>query len=365
MSPLSLPDRLLLGPGPSNVSDEVRAALARPLIGHLDPAFLALLDEIQVMLRRIFKSESAFAFPLSGTGSAGMEACLVNLLEPGETALVAVNGVFGERISAIAERAGARVVRVEAEMGHAVPVEKLLAEIGARRPALVALVHAETSTGVEQPIAEVARAARAAGALVLVDCVTSLSGIDVRFDDWQIDAAYSGTQKCLACPPGLSPIALGPRALARLERRSRPVQSWYLDFSLIGRYLGASRVYHHTAPISMIYGLHAALERVLAEGLDARFARHRAASQRLVAGLEARGFRMLVAPGLRLPMLNAVTPPVPDEADLRRKLLDRHGIEVGGGLGKLAGRVWRIGLMGENARPEVVDRLLGALDALL
>ena len=365
MSPLALPDRLLLGPGPSNVSEAVREAMARPLVGHLDPAFLALLDEIQTMLRRVFKSESGFAFPLSGTGSAGMEACLVNLLEPGETALVAVNGVFGERISAIAERAGARVARVEAEMGEIVPPGKLIDEITARRPALVALVHAETSTGVEQPIAEVARAARAAGALVLMDCVTSLSGIDVRFDDWQVDAAYSGTQKCLACPPGLSPIALGPRALARLEKRSRPVQSWYLDFSLIGRYLGASRVYHHTAPISMIYALHAALERVLAEGLEVRFARHRSASQRLIAGLEARGFRALVAPERRLPMLNTVLPPVPDEAALRKKLLDLHGIEVGGGLGKLAGRIWRIGLMGENACPEVVDRLLAALDSLL
>jgi alanine-glyoxylate transaminase / serine-glyoxylate transaminase / serine-pyruvate transaminase len=365
MSPLALPERLLLGPGPSNVSEAVRAALARPLIGHLDPAFLALLDEIQTMLRRVFRSPSAFAFPLSGTGSAGMEACLVNLLEPGETALVGVNGVFGERISAIAERAGARVARVEAEMGEIVPPEKLVAEISARRPALVALVHAETSTGVEQPIAEVARAAREAGALVLVDCVTSLSGSDVRFDDWQIDAAYSGTQKCLACPPGLSPIALGPRALARLEKRSRPVQSWYLDFSLIGRYLGASRVYHHTAPIPMIYALHAALERVLDEGLEARFARHRAASQRLLAGLERRGFRALVAAERRLPMLNTVVPPVPDEAVLRKRLLDEHGIEVGGGLGKLAGRIWRIGLMGENARPEVVDRLLAALDSLL
>ena len=360
-----MPDRLLLGPGPSNVSEDVRAALARPLVGHLDPAFLALLDDMQGQLRRVFRSESAFAFPLSGTGSAGMEACLVNLLEPGETVLVGVNGVFGERISAIAERAGARVARVEAEMGEIVPVARTIAEIEARKPALVALVHAETSTGVEQPIAEIARAARAHGALVLVDCVTSLSGIDVRFDDWQIDAAYSGTQKCLACPPGLSPIALGPRALARLERRTRPVQSWYLDFTLIGRYLGATRVYHHTAPISMIYALHAALERVLAEGLEARFARHRDASRRLVEGLEARGFRMLVPPEHRLPMLNSVFPPGPDEAALRKQLLDRHGIEVGGGLGKLAGRIWRIGLMGENARPEVVARLLAALDDLL
>jgi alanine-glyoxylate transaminase / serine-glyoxylate transaminase / serine-pyruvate transaminase len=365
MSPLALPDRLLLGPGPSNVADEVRTALARPLVGHLDPSFLALLDEMQGMLRRLFKSESAFAFPLSGTGSAGMEACLVNLLEPGETALVAVNGVFGERISTIAERAGARVARVEAEMGEIVPPARLCAEIESCKPALVALVHAETSTGVEQPIAEVAHAARAAGALVLMDCVTSLSGIDVRFDEWQVDAAYSGTQKCLACPPGLSPIALGPRALARMERRSRPVQSWYLDFSLIGRYLGASRVYHHTAPISMIYGLYAALERALAEGLEARFARHRAASRQLIEGLEKRGFKTLVPAEHRLPMLNTVIPPVPDEAALRKKLLEQHGIEVGGGLGKLAGRIWRIGLMGENARPAVVERLLQALDALL
>ena len=364
MSAASLPERLLLGPGPSNVSAEVRSALARPLVGHLDPAFLALLDELQLRLRQLWQSESAFAFPLSGTGSAGMEACLVNLLEPGETVLVAVTGVFGERISAIAERAGARVLRVEAEMGEIVPPERFIAEIEARRPALVALVHAETSTGVEQPIAEIARAARRAGALVLADCVTSLAGIDVRFDDWQLDAAYSGTQKCLGCPPGLSPVALGERALARLDRRARPVQSWYLDFSLIGRYLGASRVYHHTAPISMIYALQAAVDRALDEGLEVRFARHRDASARLVAGLEPLGFRMLVEPAHRLPMLNSVIPPV-DEAPLRARLLAEHGIEVGGGLGKLAGRIWRIGLMGENARPEVVDRLLAALRALL
>ena len=364
MSTAALPERLLLGPGPSNVSEEVRRAMARPLLGHLDPVFLGLLDDLQLKMRALWKSESAFAFPLSGTGSAGMEACLVNLLEPGETVLVAVNGVFGERISTIAERAGARVLRVEVEMGEIVPPERFIAEIEARKPALVALVHAETSTGVAQPLAEIARAARRAGALVLADCVTSLAGIDVRFDEWQLDAAYSGTQKCLACPPGLSPIALGPRALARLEKRTRPVQSWYIDFSLIGRYLGASRVYHHTAPISMIYALHAAVERALEEGLEARFARHRAASARLVAGLEALGFRMLVAPEHRLPMLNSVFPPV-DEAPLRARLLAEHGIEVGGGLGKLAGRIWRIGLMGENARPEVVDRLLAALRSLL
>jgi alanine-glyoxylate transaminase/serine-glyoxylate transaminase/serine-pyruvate transaminase len=229
---------------------------------------------------------------------------------------------------------------------------------------VVALVHAETSTGVAQPIPAVAAAARASGALVLLDCVTSLSGRDVRLDDWQVDAAYSGTQKCLACPPGLSPLVFGPRALERLERRRRPVQSWYLDLSLIGRYFGEKRVYHHTAPISMIYALHAALARVLDEGLEARFRRHREAHERLVSGLEALGFRMGVPAAQRLPMLNSVLPPFADEAEARRRLLAEHGIEVGGGLGKLAGRIWRIGLMGENARPDVVDRLLGALRSL-
>jgi alanine-glyoxylate transaminase/serine-glyoxylate transaminase/serine-pyruvate transaminase len=230
---------------------------------------------------------------------------------------------------------------------------------------VVALVHAETSTGVAQPVEEIARAARERGALVVLDCVTSLSGMDVRIDDWAVDAAYSGTQKCLACPPGLSPLVFGPRALERLSARRAPVQSWYLDLSLIGAYFGARRVYHHTAPISMICALHAALGRVLEEGLGARFARHAAAHRRLVDRLESLGFRMLVAPGQRLPMLNAVVPPVAEEAPLRRRLLDEFGIEIGGGLGKLAGRIWRIGLMGENARVEVVDRLADALERVL
>lgn len=364
MKAFEMPERLLLGPGPSDVSAEVRAALARPLVGHLDPAFLALLDDVQARLRAVFRTAAPLVLPISGTGSAGMEACLVNLLEPDDSLLVGVNGVFGERMCAIGERCGAKVLRVEAEMGEIVPPERFAAEIAARRPKVVALVHAETSTGVAQPVVEVARAAREAGALVVLDCVTSLSGMDVRLDDWGIDAAYSGTQKCLACPPGLSPLAFGPRALERLERRKQPVQSWYLDLSLIGRYFGEKRVYHHTAPISMIYALHAALARVLDEGLEARFARHRAAHERLVAGLEPLGFRMQVAPAHRLPMLNAVVPPYADEAAVRRRLLDEHGIEVGGGLGKLAGQIWRIGLMGENARTEVVDRLLAALRAL-
>ncbi len=365
MSDLELPERLLLGPGPSNVSEPVLRALAHPMIGHLDPAFLGVLDRVQEQLRTVFATENALTLPLSATGSGGMEACLVNLLEPGDRALVAVQGVFGERMVSVVERAGAQAIRVEADMGEIIPPDRLIAEVQATRPDLVALVHAETSTGVAQPVREVAHAARETGALVVLDCVTSLSGMDVRFDDWAIDAAYSGTQKCLSCPPGLSPLAFGPRALERLARRRQPVQSWYLDLGLIGRYLGDERVYHHTAPVSMILGLHAALELVLDEGLEARFARHRDAHRALVEGLTELGFEMLVEPAHRLPMLNAVIPPVSDEATIRKRLLSEYGIEIGPGLGKLAGRVWRIGLMGENARLEVVARLLAALRELL
>ncbi len=357
----SPPERLLLGPGPSNVSDEVLAALALPLTGHLDPWFLGVLDDVQEMLRRLFRSSDALTLPISGTGSAGMEACFVNLLEPGERAVVAVQGVFGERMTQVLERMGVEAIRVEAEMGEIVEPQRLIDAVERHRPQVTALVHAETSTGVAQPVAEVARAAREAGSLVVLDCVTSLSGMDLRFDDWAIDAAYSGTQKCLSCPPGLSPVAFGPRALERVERRRTPVQSWYLDLTLIGRYFGAERVYHHTAPVSMIGALRAALRRALDEGLPQRFARHRAAHEALVAGLLERGFTMLVDERWRLPMLNAVLPPYDDEAAVRRALLDEHGIEVGAGLGKLSGRIWRIGLMGENARLEVVERLLAAL----
>jgi alanine-glyoxylate transaminase/serine-glyoxylate transaminase/serine-pyruvate transaminase len=250
-------------------------------------------------------------------------------------------------------------------MGEIIEPARMIAAIERERPRVVALVHAETSTGVAQPIPEIASAARNAGALVILDCVTSLSGMDVRFDDWNIDAAYSGTQKCLAAPPGLSPVAIGPRALERIAQRRTPAQSWYFDLKLIGDYFGSGRVYHHTAPISMVFGLHAALRAVLDEGLDARFRRHRRAHELLVEGLEGFGFRMSVAAPHRLPMLNAVVPPFADEAGMRRRLMAEHGIEVGAGLGALAGKIWRIGLMGENARPEVVERLLSALKTML
>jgi alanine-glyoxylate transaminase/serine-glyoxylate transaminase/serine-pyruvate transaminase len=363
MNEKEIPDRLLLGPGPSNVSESVRRAMARPLLGHLDPAFLGTLDEVQEMLRRLFRTRNPLTVPISATGSAGMEACLVNLLEPGDTAVVLVQGVFGERMCSIAERARASAIRVEAEMGEAVSPEAVAEALERHEPEVVALVHAETSSGVAQPVAEIARMARDAGALVVLDCVTSLGGMDVRIDEWGVDAAYSATQKCLSCPPGLSPLTFGPRALERLERRRTPVQSWYLDLNLIAGYFGSGRVYHHTAPVSLVYALHESLRGILAEGLEERFDRHARAHAALVEGLEPLGFRFLVSPPIRLPMLNAVIPGAHDEARLRHRLLVEHGIEVGGGLGKLAGKVWRIGLMGENARPAVVERLLAALRA--
>lgn len=357
--------RLLLGPGPSNVHPRVLAAMARPLLGHLDPAFLAEVDEVQERLRRIFGTTNPLTIPLSCTGSGGMEACLANLLEPADPIVVGVAGVFGERLCEVAARIGARVTRVDAEPGTVLDANAMDEAIWRERPRVVAFVHAETSTGALQPVAEIAAAARAAGALVVLDCVTSLGGLSVDLDEWGIDAAYSGTQKCLSCPPGLSPASFGPRARERVASRSRPVQSWYFDTSLLSAYYGTERVYHHTAPISAIFGLAEALRLVDEEGLPARFERHRLAAGALLRGLEPLGFVPLVAERHRLPMLTSVTLPervqAGGEAALRRRLLDRHGIEVGGGLGKLAGRIWRIGLMGENAREEIAERLVAAL----
>jgi alanine-glyoxylate transaminase/serine-glyoxylate transaminase/serine-pyruvate transaminase len=362
-----LPRRLLLGPGPSDVHPDVLAALSQPLVGHLDPAFLALVEALQGRLRRLFGTRNRLTIPLSATGSGGMEACFANLVEPGDRVLVGVAGVFGERMCDVAARHGGDVVRIDAEWGAVLDPGAMAAAIDRTRPAVVAFVHAETSTGAWQPVEEIADAARRAGALVVLDCVTSLAGVPVTIDAWGIDAAYSGTQKCLSCPPGLAPATFSERALERVASRRRPVASWYFDLELLGGYFGERRVYHHTAPISAIFALAAALERVEAEGLPARFERHRHAAEHLLAGLAPLGFRPLVAAPHRLPMLTTVRLPdrVADEAALRRRLLDDHGIEVGGGLGKLAGRVWRIGLMGENARVEVVDRLLDALAAEL
>ena len=369
MSLVSLPHRLLLGPGPSNVHPRVLATQAHPMIGHLDPAFLAMLDEVQDRLRRLFDTRNEMTLPISATGSAGMEACLVNLLEPGDEAVIGVAGVFGERMSNVATRAGARVTQVRTEPGTALDDDAMADAIASTRPRLVALVHAETSTGVLQPVENIARAAREAGALVVLDCVTSLGGIPVTLDAWGVDAAYSGTQKCLSCPPGLSPTSFSERAVERVRSRTAPVQSWYLDINLLAGYFGGERVYHHTAPISAIFGLAEGLRLIEEEGLPERVARHRDAAQALISGLAEFGFEPLVEEAHRLPMLSSLL--LPDsvtkagEAKVRRTLLGEHQIEVGAGLGALAGKIWRIGLMGENARRENVARLLDALSKVL
>jgi alanine-glyoxylate transaminase/serine-glyoxylate transaminase/serine-pyruvate transaminase len=364
-----IPHRLLLGPGPSNPHPRVLAALSQPLLGHLDPAFLAILDEAQARLRTLFGTQSPLTLPLSATGSGGMEACLANLLEPGERAVIGVAGVFGERMCEVARRIGAQVERVEAEPGTALPAEAMADAIARVRPRVVAFVHAETSTGVLQPVEAIAAAAQSAEAFLVLDCVTSLGGLPVTLDAWGVDAAYSGTQKCLSCPPGLSPISFSPRALERVRARRTPVQSWYFDVTLLSAYYGSERVYHHTAPISMVYALAEALRIVEEEGMPARERRHRAAAAALIEQLAPLGFAPLVAPEVRLPTLTTLRLPeavrARGEAALRRQLLEVHGIEIGGGLGKLAGSVWRVGLMGENARVENVARLVEALGKIL
>jgi alanine-glyoxylate transaminase/serine-glyoxylate transaminase/serine-pyruvate transaminase len=359
-------DRLLLGPGPSNPYPEVTAAFTRPLLGHLDPEFLALLDVTCARLRTAFRTQHALTLPISGTGSAGMEACFVNLVEPGDVVIVGVNGVFGERMCEVARRCGAEVVRVEAEWGRPLDPQQLLDAQRSRPEArLVAVVHAETSTGVENDVAPL-RDLSATDTLLLVDAVTSLGGIPLEVDAWGIDACYSGTQKCLGVPPGLAPVTFSPRAQARLQTRRTPPQSWYLDLGLIGDYVGAERRYHHTAPTAMVVALHAGLGALLDEGLDAAWARHRSVGQRLQDSLPELGFSLIAPEGHRLPQLTSVwLPEGRDEAPLRKALLTDYGIEVGGGLGAFAGRAWRIGLMGHSARERSVTTLLGALRELL
>ncbi|MBJ22376.1 MAG: aminotransferase class V-fold PLP-dependent enzyme [bacterium] len=365
-----LPKRLLLGPGPSNAPPAVLEAMSRPLLGHLDPEFIDLLERVKEGLRNVFGTTNAMTLPISATGSAGMETALVNLLEPGERVVIGVNGVFGGRMAEVASRAGADVTRVEATWGKTLDPSEMAEAIARVRPKVVAFVHAETSTGVCQPVEEIATAAQQADAMVVLDCVTSLAGQPVELDAWGIDAAYSGTQKCLSCPPGLSPTSFSARAIDAVQARETPVQSWFLDLSLLaGYYAGEKRVYHHTAPITATYGLAAGLDLVLEEGLPTRFARHREAAARLVDGLAPMGFVPLVDAADRLPMLTSVELPERirslGEGSVRARLLQTFGIEVGAGLGPLAGEIWRIGLMGENARPETVDRLLEALHEIL
>lgn len=362
-----LPEVLLMGPGPSCVPPEVYRALARPTIGHLDPRFLAIMAEIQTLLRQIMGTANVLTLPVSGTGSAGMETCFVNLVEGGDRVLILSNGVFGQRMADVAGRLRAEVDALEFPWGTPVVPEAVRERLAQREYDLVAVVHAETSTGVCNPVAEIGSLVRAHDALYLVDTVTSLGGMSVTMDAWGADVMYSGTQKCLSCPPGLSPVSFSPRAVAKLQARATKVPSWYLDLTMIIKYWeGATRVYHHTAPINMLYGLYQALRCVMGEGLEAVFQRHRQAHDQLVAGLAEMGIELLVDAPSRLPMLNAVK--IPDgvrEADVRRTLLERHEIEIGAGLGPLAGRIWRIGLMGHTARAENVARVLDALRTAL
>ncbi len=345
------------------VHRRVLQAMAEPLVGHLDPYFLELLDSVQDRLRWLFCTTNRLTMPISATGSAGMEACFANVISDGDEVVIGVNGVFGTRMCDVASRLGARVQRAEAPWGRIVEPDDLRAAISAcSKPKLVALVHAETSTGAWQPLEESARLAREAGALFLVDAVTSLAGCPLEVDAWGIDLCYSGTQKCISCPPGLSPLTVSERALEIVRSREQPPRSWYLDLGLLGAYFDERRVYHHTAPVSMIYALSEALEIIEEEGLEARFARHRRNHEALAAGLSALGLKLAAQEGHRLWMLNSVTVPEGiDDAALRRALLNNHGIEIGAGLGPLAGKVVRIGLMGESSRPANVRRLLSAL----
>ena len=360
------PARVLLGPGPSDVAPSVLAALAKPTVGHLDPVFLGVMDDVRSMLRRVFDTTAELCVPMSGTGSAGMETSLVNLIESGDAVLVGVNGVFGTRLAEVARRAGAEVSAVECEWGRALDVDAMRRAAAGKRFDIVACVHAETSTGVLQDLAPLRALADELGALLVVDCVTSLGGSELRFDAWGIDAAYSGTQKCLSCPPGLAPVCFSERAHAALDARRSPVQSWYLDLSLIAGYWGSERAYHHTAPINMTYALHEALRLVLEEGIPERVLRHQENGRALVAGLEAMGLEARVPAAERLPQLTAVSVPEGiDDARVRTHLLEHFDLEIGGGLGPMKGNTWRIGLMGHGSSQRNVLLCLAALASAL
>jgi len=355
-----------MGPGPSDIHPRVLAALSAPTVGHLDPYYLQLMNEMQDMLRQVFRTANPMTMAVSATGSAGMESAVVNLIEPGDRMVVCVNGVFGARMADVAARAGAQVTRVDRPWGEVFSPEALQETLAKAKPKVVGIVMAETSTGAWQPIPEISRLVHDAGAMLIVDAVTALGGVPVEVDAWNIDVIYSGSQKCLSCPPGLAPISFSPRAMESILARKTKVQSWYLDVTMLAQYWGSERVYHHTAPINMTYGLHEALRLVLEEGLDACFARHALQHRALKAGLAAIGIRYAAQEGHQLPQLNAVF--VPDgvnDAAVRGGLLNRFGIEIGGGLGDYKGKAWRIGLMGYGARSANVLLFLSALEQLL
>lgn len=363
------PQRTLMGPGPSDVPPRVLGALARPTLGHLDPLFVGLMDEIKALLQYAFQTENALTLPVSAPGSAGMEACFVNLVSPGDTVIVCSNGVFGGRMKENVERCGATAVMVEDDWGQPVSTDKVAAAFAEHPEAsLLAFVHAETSTGARSDAAALCALAREHGALSIVDTVTSLGGIELRVDEWGADAVYAGTQKCLSCVPGISPVTFSPAAVERINKREHKVQSWFLDMQLVMGYWGgeSKRAYHHTAPVNALYALHESLVMLHEEGLEAAWARHAFNHRALVAGLEAMGLSMAVAADCRLPQLNAVNiPEGVDDAAVRAALLGDFDLEIGAGLGALAGRTWRIGLMGHSSRRRNVLACLNALESVL
>ncbi len=367
---VSPPHRLLTGPGPSNPDPRVLEAMARPMVGHLDPFFLDLMNETMQMLRDLYRTESHHTIPMSGTGTSGLESIMLNLLEPGDEALVGVIGYFGQRLHEMAVRAGASVRTIEVPFGEVIPPERFEEELKSHPAKLVALVHAETSTGAAQPVGEVADIARRYDALVAIDCVTSLAGMPVEIDAWGIDAAGSCSQKCIGAPPGLGPVTFSARAMDVVRSRATKPPTWYLDLNLLFQYWGEQsatkqRAFHHTAPVSSIYAFHEALRLIHEEGLEARWKRHQDAHMTLVRGLDNLGLELFTPASHRLPMLNVITIPQGiDDAAVRQAMLDR-GIEVAGGFGPLKGKTWRVGLMGTNAAPERVARLLHALEDVL
>lgn len=371
MNPKSFhpPQRTLMGPGPSDVSPRVLEAMARPTLGHLDPVFVTFMDELKELLQYVFRTSNRLTMPVSGPGSAGMEACFVNLVQPGDTVVVCQNGVFGGRMRENVVRCGGTAVMVEDAWGDPVDPAKVETALDAHpETSLLAFVHAETSTGARSDAETLIRIAHRHDCLAIVDAVTSLGGIPVEVDGWGADAVYSGSQKCLSCTPGLSPVTFSDQAVERIRSRTHPIQSWFLDTNLVMGYWGSGgkRSYHHTAPVNALYALHEALVILAEEGVEQSWARHRRNHESLRAGLEALGLALAVAEPYRLPQLNAVRVPADvDDARVRGRLLSEHGIEIGAGLGDLAGRVWRIGLMGHSSNPTNVLRCLGALEAVL
>lgn len=363
---LDAPGRILLGPGPSLVHPKVLRAMATPLVGHLDPYFLKLMDRIQDQLRYTFETQNAITVPISGTGSAAMEAAVANMIEPGDAALVCINGYFGGRIAEMARRYGGDVKTIERPWGEVFTPEEVQQALRDHPSKVVAIVQAETSTGAEQPLGEIAKLVHEQGGVLIVDAVTSLGGLPVRVDEIDIDVCYSGSQKCLSCPPGLGPITLNARAEEVLRHRETPVANWYLDLTIVQKYWGAERTYHHTAPISANYALYEGLRLVVEEGLENRWARHRKNAEMLWEGLKDLDLNLHVPVAHRLTTLTTVrVPEGVDELAVRQRLLEDYNIEIAGGLGELKGRIWRIGLMGYSSRPENVLVLLSALERLL